>query len=132
MHVTCTSVGLYLGYLGHRFENTAEDRYKELIKKHKNAPWYPKGQLLAEKYARENRIVEGKFCLLQGLQLFRIILVKCIILSLCTLHVIFPFLISHAYFCSSISISISTVYLYLSICIHIYLYLLSLKSQIAL
>ena len=131
MHVTCTSVGLYLGYLGHRFENTAEDRYKELIKKHKNAPWYPKGQLLAEKYARENRIVEGKFCLLQALQLFRIILVKCIILSLCTLHVIFPFLISHAYFCSSISISISisTVYLYLSICIRIYLYILSLNLK---
>ncbi|XP_073252857.1 uncharacterized protein [Porites lutea] len=53
MHVFWTSVGLGLGYRGHIFEETSEERYKELIKKHKNAPWYPKGQLLAERYARE-------------------------------------------------------------------------------
>ncbi|KAK3741578.1 hypothetical protein QZH41_012515 [Actinostola sp. cb2023] len=61
LHVICTGVGLYLGYLGHRFEETSEDRYKEMIKKHKNAPWYPTGQLLAERYAREKQLLGGKF-----------------------------------------------------------------------
>jgi len=61
MHVFWTSVGLGLGYRGHIFEETSEERYKELIKKHKNAPWYPKGQLLAERYAREKAEREGEF-----------------------------------------------------------------------
>ena len=60
MHVFWTSVGLVIGYKGHRFEETAEERYTELIKTHKNAPWYPKGQLLAERYAREKAEREGK------------------------------------------------------------------------
>ena len=62
LHVTCTSIGLYIGYLGHRFEQTAEDRYKDMIKTHKNAPWFPKGQLLAERYAREKGVMEGISC----------------------------------------------------------------------
>ena len=61
MHVFWTSVGLGLGYRGHIFEETSEERFKELIKKHKNAPWYPKGQLLAERYAREKAEREGEF-----------------------------------------------------------------------
>jgi len=60
MHVFWTSVGLGLGYRGHMFEETAEERYTELIKKHKNVPWYPKGQLLAERYAREKAEREGE------------------------------------------------------------------------
>ena len=60
MHVFWTSVGLGLGYRGHIFEETSEERYIELIKKHKNAPWYPKGQLLAERYAREKAEREGE------------------------------------------------------------------------
>ncbi|XP_032231170.2 uncharacterized protein LOC116614363 [Nematostella vectensis] len=59
LHVVATAVGLYLGYLGHRFEETSEDRYKEMIKKHKNAKWFPQGQLLAERYAREKAILGG-------------------------------------------------------------------------
>ena len=60
MHVFWTSVGLALGYRGHIFEESAEERYAELIKKHKNVPWYPKAQLLAERYAREKAEKEGK------------------------------------------------------------------------
>ena len=60
MHVFWTSVGLGLGYRGHIFEETAEERYAELIKKHKNVPWYPKAQLLAERYARQKAEKEGE------------------------------------------------------------------------
>ena len=59
MHVFFTSVGLMLGYGGHYFEETAEERYANMIKRHKNVPWYGRGQLLAERYAREKAEKEG-------------------------------------------------------------------------
>lgn len=52
-------VGLGLGYKAHMLEESAPELYKELIKKHKNAPWYEKGVLLAEREARIKALEAG-------------------------------------------------------------------------
>ncbi|XP_065059259.1 uncharacterized protein LOC135686832 isoform X2 [Rhopilema esculentum] len=51
-HILFTLAGLAIGYRFHLFEENSEDLYKELIKKHKNAPWYDRGVLLAEKASK--------------------------------------------------------------------------------
>ena len=67
-HILFTLAGLAIGYRFHLFEENSEDRYKELIKKHKNAPWYDRGVLLAEKASKgdedETGMIEGTtiFC----------------------------------------------------------------------
>ena len=38
MHLICTSVACYLGYLAHRYEETSEERVQNLLKKYKHAP----------------------------------------------------------------------------------------------
>ncbi len=52
MHLLFTSIGLGLGISWHRFEENHEELFKKIVAKHKNAPWYPKGVLLAERAAR--------------------------------------------------------------------------------
>ena len=37
LHVICTSIGCYLGYLAHRYEETSEERVERLLERH-NAP----------------------------------------------------------------------------------------------
>ena len=37
LHVACTGVACYLGYLAHRYEETSEERVQRLLEKH-NAP----------------------------------------------------------------------------------------------
>lgn len=59
MHVVYTLIGFGLGYKFHRFEETSDDVYKHMIEKHKNAPWYPQGVLLAERAARHRALLEG-------------------------------------------------------------------------
>ena len=38
MHLICTGVACYLGYLAHRYEETSEERVQKLLEKHKRAP----------------------------------------------------------------------------------------------
>lgn len=38
MHLVCTGVACYLGYLAHRYEETSEERVHNLLKKYKHAP----------------------------------------------------------------------------------------------
>lgn len=59
MHTFFTSIGLYAGYLIHKWEDKGEAVYEEMVEKHKNVPWWPKAQLLAEKAAREQVLKEG-------------------------------------------------------------------------
>ncbi len=70
MHVFFTSIGLALGYGMHRFEENAEEIFKKLVKKHKNASWYPPGVLLAERQARLNALkgVEEAAVEIEGMQ----------------------------------------------------------------
>ena len=58
-HVLLTLIGLGIGYKFHLFEENSAEMYKELIKKHKNAPWYEKGVLLAEREARQRALEAG-------------------------------------------------------------------------
>eukprot|EP00794_Sanderia_malayensis_P007178 gene7178-7984_t len=51
-HLLFTAIGLGLGLYMHRVEENSEEIFKELISKHKNAPWYPEGVLLAERATR--------------------------------------------------------------------------------
>lgn len=52
MHVFYTSAFLWLGYKAHQYEERAEENYEEMVKKHKNVPWWPRAQLLAERAER--------------------------------------------------------------------------------
>ena len=45
-------IGAGIGYQFYLFEESGPERYKELIKQHKNAPWFEKGVLLARREAR--------------------------------------------------------------------------------
>lgn len=58
-HVFLTLIGLGIGYKLHQFEENSAELYKEMIKKHKNAPWYEKGVLLAEREARQRALESG-------------------------------------------------------------------------
>lgn len=59
MHVFYTSAGLWIGYKIHQYEERAEQNYEEMVKKHKNVPWWPKAQLLAERAERLKAEKEG-------------------------------------------------------------------------
>jgi len=51
-HILFTLIGAGIGYQFYLFEESGPERYKELIKQHKNAPWFEKGVLLARREAR--------------------------------------------------------------------------------
>lgn len=38
LHITCTGVACFLGYLAHRYEETSEERVQRLLEKHPHAP----------------------------------------------------------------------------------------------
>ena len=58
-HVLYTLIGIGIGYKFHLFEESAPERYRELMKKHQNAPWYERGVLLAEREARKKALEDG-------------------------------------------------------------------------
>ena len=59
MHVFYTSAFLWLGYKAHLYEVRADENYEEMVKKHKNVPWWPRAQLLAERAERLKAEKEG-------------------------------------------------------------------------
>ena len=38
LHVVCTAVGFYVGYLAHRYEENSEERVQKLLEKHRHVP----------------------------------------------------------------------------------------------
>ena len=38
LHLACTALGFYVGYLAHRYEENSEERVRQLLEKHRNAP----------------------------------------------------------------------------------------------
>ena len=62
MHVFYTSAFLWLGYKAHQYEERAEENYEEMVKKHKNVPWWRRAQLLAERAERLKAEKEGTVC----------------------------------------------------------------------
>ena len=38
LHLICTGVGCYLGYLAHHYEENSEERVRLLMEKHRHAP----------------------------------------------------------------------------------------------
>ena len=62
MHVFYTSAFLWLGYKAHQYEERVEENYEDMVKKHKNVPWWPRAQLLAERAERLKAEKEGICC----------------------------------------------------------------------
>ena len=62
LHVFYTSAFLWLGYKAHQYEERAEENYEDMVKKHKNVPWWPRAQLLAERAERLKTEKEGICC----------------------------------------------------------------------